>query len=56
MEAAMTGQIGTARIDESVSRVEGLRSKIAEPYPFDNDRLTQVSQEIRSFAAHLTEN
>lgn len=51
--AVRKGTIKESRLDESLARISQLKSKLAEPLPFDPDRLAALSGEITDFTSSL---
>lgn len=51
--AAATGDITQEEMEIAVSRVSNLRSRFADPLPFDAGRIGEISNEIAEFNAEL---
>lgn len=51
--AVREGMITESRIDQSLQRISLLKSKLAEPLPFDPGRLAALSRKIADFTASL---
>jgi beta-N-acetylhexosaminidase len=56
VDAVESGRITGERIDESIARIAQLKSKLAEPPPFDGGRLSELSDEIAGFNARLDQH
>ena len=46
LAAVESGEITPERLDRSIERISSLKTKLAEPLPFDNERLDELSNEI----------
>jgi beta-N-acetylhexosaminidase len=44
--AVENGEVTEERLDRSIERISSLKAKLAEPLPFDNERLDSLSNEI----------
>ncbi len=51
--AARAGDISEQRLDESLSRIDNVRSRLSPPLEYDEGRLAEISNEIRELKAHL---
>jgi beta-N-acetylhexosaminidase len=51
--AVERGEISEARIDESLERIAGLKSKISPRVPLDTDRLSELSAQIKELNENL---
>lgn len=54
-DAVQNGDIGAARIDESLLRIAKLKYQMKKPLPFDRERLSELSLEIAEFKASLSQ-
>ncbi|HQZ97899.1 MAG TPA: glycoside hydrolase family 3 N-terminal domain-containing protein [Pyrinomonadaceae bacterium] len=52
-DAAASGEITEARLDESLQRISRAKNDLAEPLPFDEARIAELSEEISVFNASL---
>lgn len=49
-KAAETGEISFQRIEESLERIKNVKSKLSPPLDFDENRISQISDEIKQLA------
>lgn len=52
-DAVERKEISEDRIDESIARISAVKTTLEDPLPFDDDRLTSLSDEIAEFSARL---
>ena len=52
-DAVASGDVSEERLDASLSRISRAKERLAEPLPFDEARIKQLSEEIAAFNASL---
>jgi len=51
--AVESGEISEDRLDESIKRIDHLRSKLSNPFEFEQERLNSISVKIQDITSRL---
>jgi hypothetical protein len=54
VEAIKSGEIDGSQIERSLSRIEGIRSKLSKPVNLDKGRLLELTEKIKVLNSRLS--